>query len=255
MSIRLFKMYVKVPILLLAMIEGSLLLFAPYLGGGHRLLRPRSGQHHADRRDLPDGGPVCRSRAGVHGGRGPVFHPATHGHGRAVRPDRGGRCQRGGALDAVLLLLSVAACRSQRARAHGASSRSSSCTGIRLLFERIVDEDLFKRRVLVYGAGTRARKPAGAAPALRHARLQDRGVHADRGRHGHRAAGPAASSGPADLFRWAVEHDIDEIVVAMDDRRRGFPCTNCSSAASPASRSWNCRASSSARPARCGSTC
>ena len=31
MSIRLFTMYMKVPIILLAMIEGSLLLFAPYL--------------------------------------------------------------------------------------------------------------------------------------------------------------------------------------------------------------------------------
>jgi sugar transferase (PEP-CTERM system associated) len=28
---------------------------------------------------------------------------------------------------------------------------------------------------------------------------------------------------PDDLFRWAVEHDVDEIVVAMDDRRQGFP--------------------------------
>ena len=28
---------------------------------------------------------------------------------------------------------------------------------------------------------------------------------------------------PADLFEWAIAHNVDEIVVAMDDRRRGFP--------------------------------
>ena len=33
MSIRLFTMYLKVPIILLAMVEASLLLFAPYFSG------------------------------------------------------------------------------------------------------------------------------------------------------------------------------------------------------------------------------
>jgi len=28
---------------------------------------------------------------------------------------------------------------------------------------------------------------------------------------------------PADLYTWASENEVDEIVVAMDDRRRGFP--------------------------------
>jgi len=28
---------------------------------------------------------------------------------------------------------------------------------------------------------------------------------------------------PADLHRWSLENQIDEIVVAMDDRRRAFP--------------------------------
>jgi sugar transferase (PEP-CTERM system associated) len=28
---------------------------------------------------------------------------------------------------------------------------------------------------------------------------------------------------PQNLFEWAVENDVDEIVVAMDDRRQGFP--------------------------------
>ena len=36
MSIRLFRLYVKVPVVLLALIEGSLLLFAPYLAAAIR---------------------------------------------------------------------------------------------------------------------------------------------------------------------------------------------------------------------------
>ena len=36
MSIRLFRMYVKVPVVLLALIEAALLVFAPYLAGALR---------------------------------------------------------------------------------------------------------------------------------------------------------------------------------------------------------------------------
>ena len=37
------------------------------------------------------------------------------------------------------------------------------------------------------------------------------------------AAADRLTTRPNDLFRWSVENEIDEIVVAMDDRRRSFP--------------------------------
>src|SRR6478736_5918032 len=58
--------------------------------------------------------------------------------------------------------------------------------GSRLLFARLVNQDVFKRRVLVYGAG-------------------------------------ASATAVADLRRLCEDLSVTEVVVAMDDRRRGFP--------------------------------
>jgi sugar transferase (PEP-CTERM system associated) len=92
----------------------------------------------------------------------------------------------------------------------------------RVVFTRVVDQDLFKRRVLVYGAGTSARsianlrrsadrrgfllvgfvQPAGEDTSIASERLLD----------------PAG-----DLCALCDRLGITEVVVAMDDRRRGFP--------------------------------
>jgi len=92
----------------------------------------------------------------------------------------------------------------------------------RMLFDHIVDQDLFKRRVLVYGAGRRA------ASLLELRRRSDQ--------RGFRIVGFIRTEGddtgtpvertlprPDDLYSWVTRNPIDEIVVAMDDRRRGFP--------------------------------
>jgi sugar transferase (PEP-CTERM system associated) len=94
---------------------------------------------------------------------------------------------------------------------------------VRTIWDTIVDEDLFKRRVLVYGAGRRA----GSIARLR--RRSDR--------RGFVTVGylPAAGDAPSeigeseklerggDLLSWCVRARVDEIVVAMDDRRQQFP--------------------------------
>jgi sugar transferase (PEP-CTERM system associated) len=97
----------------------------------------------------------------------------------------------------------------------------SSCAA-RALFDRAVDTDVFKRRVLVYGAGNRA---------MALANLRRR---ADR--RGHVIVGfmPAPAEDVViptarvlrdnlDLPRVCRRLNIDEVVVAMDDRRREFP--------------------------------
>ncbi|MGD9597470.1 MAG: TIGR03013 family XrtA/PEP-CTERM system glycosyltransferase [Steroidobacteraceae bacterium] len=94
---------------------------------------------------------------------------------------------------------------------------------VRLISDRLLDEDAFKRVVLVFGAGQRAQ----SLSKLR--RRSDQ--------RGFRVAGYLAAPGEAVL----VGHDVltpgaherlpalagrlevDEIVVAMDDRRREFP--------------------------------
>jgi sugar transferase (PEP-CTERM system associated) len=93
---------------------------------------------------------------------------------------------------------------------------------IRFVFTRVVDEDAFKRRVLVYGCGRRA---------MSISRLRRR---ADR--RGFFIVGYVQS--PADgvfvpaeelvkpagsLLDYARDNRVHEVVVAMDDRRQSFP--------------------------------
>jgi sugar transferase (PEP-CTERM system associated) len=93
---------------------------------------------------------------------------------------------------------------------------------IRLLFERVLDQDILKRRVLVYGAGQRA-----ASLLQLRRRVDQRGFKlvAFIATEGDlvTAAQERLTARPADLFGWALRNQIDEIVVAMDDRRQGFP--------------------------------
>ena len=93
----------------------------------------------------------------------------------------------------------------------------------RLAFLRVVDQDIFKRRVLVWGAGARA---ATIAKRLRRSTDQ----------RGFKIIGYVRAPGDGaglpddqvlqfdgDLLRLAMRHKVEEIVVAMDDRRGGFP--------------------------------
>ena len=92
----------------------------------------------------------------------------------------------------------------------------------RLVFEKVVDEDSFKTRVLVLGAGNRA---------MSLARLRRRSDQ-----RGYRVVGYIPVQGdavavspeeiieaPANLLAHCQANDIDEVVVGMDDRRVAFP--------------------------------
>jgi sugar transferase (PEP-CTERM system associated) len=93
---------------------------------------------------------------------------------------------------------------------------------LRVLFDWLVDDNLFKRRVLVYGAG----RMAGTIATLR--RRSDRrgfavvGYYAAEG-DAQGEISPEQRVDAADLLQYCSQNQIDEIVVAMDDRRRRFP--------------------------------
>jgi sugar transferase (PEP-CTERM system associated) len=89
-------------------------------------------------------------------------------------------------------------------------------------FALLIDHDMFRRSVLVYGAGTHA------ANLFRLRRRSDR--------RGFKIVGFVAPSGEGclvqeqrilridgTLFDYARAHAVREVVVAMDDRRQGFP--------------------------------
>ena len=95
---------------------------------------------------------------------------------------------------------------------------------IRLVFYRFVDETPLKKRVIVYGAG----RGASAVAGLRR-RADQRGFLL----LGFVPTLDAAAEVPADrilaldggLLALCRQHDVDEIVVALDDRRGHFPVT------------------------------
>src|SRR5215469_6046014 len=92
----------------------------------------------------------------------------------------------------------------------------------RLVFARVADEEIFKRRVLVYGAGH------AAAAITRLRRATDRHAFALVGfvqpADEERAiASERVLDSEGDLCALCERLAITEVVVAMDDRRRGFP--------------------------------
>ena len=91
----------------------------------------------------------------------------------------------------------------------------------RAVFSRVVDEDVLKRRVLVYGAGNSAAAIAGIR------RRSDRRGFFVVGYVPAPAEVRAVMDGLLDpqesLVRLCARLDVSEVVVAMDDRRRGFP--------------------------------
>jgi len=93
---------------------------------------------------------------------------------------------------------------------------------VRFVFLQMVDEEIFKRRVLVWGGGARA---AVIARRLRR-RSDQRGfriVAYLRAPGDEDSMLPAQSVHASALVRLVMRHRVEEIVVAMDDRRVGFP--------------------------------
>ena len=92
----------------------------------------------------------------------------------------------------------------------------------RLVFARVVEDEHFKRRVLVYGAGY------AAAAINRVRRPADRHTFVLVGFVGPPSEEPAVPServleSGGDLCALCERLGVTEVVVAMDDRRRGFP--------------------------------
>jgi sugar transferase (PEP-CTERM system associated) len=93
---------------------------------------------------------------------------------------------------------------------------------LRLGFSRFMDPATFKRRVLVYGTGQRAKPIAG----LRRSSDQRGFVLVGFVQPpGEELALPLERLVPGEgmLLEKCVRHEVDEIVVAMDERRQGFP--------------------------------
>lgn len=214
-------MYLKVPILLLALIEAFLFVFAPYLAAALRFGSAASERVTPTGHLLPTailfslfalvslvavGLYTTRQRAGTAGMVLRVVAAIVNAAALSAL--------------AYYLFPNLAIGRGMLGITTVVAITCSVV--VRLLFENILDQDMFKRRVLVYGAGKRV------ASLLELRRRSDRRgfrLVAFMATEGDEVIVPAErlEPRPADLFKWINEHPVDEIVVAMDDRRRGFP--------------------------------
>jgi sugar transferase (PEP-CTERM system associated) len=94
---------------------------------------------------------------------------------------------------------------------------------LRTVFDTFVNEDLFKRRVLVYGAGRRAASIANLRRRSDRRGFMVVGYILAEGDQDGGVPQNRILSGGGELLDLCTAERIDEIVVAMDDRRRQFP--------------------------------
>ncbi len=92
---------------------------------------------------------------------------------------------------------------------------------LRLGFAHFLPAELFKRRVLVYGAGRQARSISGLKRRTDRIGFQIVGYVRTEGDARIDPGAPLVDA--RELLDYCQVNDVDEIVVAMDDRRRAFP--------------------------------
>jgi sugar transferase (PEP-CTERM system associated) len=93
---------------------------------------------------------------------------------------------------------------------------------LRLGFSRVVDHTAFKRRVLVYGTGQRAKPIAGLRRSSDQRGFVLVGFVQPPGEELALSL-ERLVPGEGMLLEKCTRHEVDEIVVAMDERRQGFP--------------------------------
>jgi sugar transferase (PEP-CTERM system associated) len=220
-AIRIFQHYWQLPLALLAIAEAILFFFAPYLA-----VMLNTGAGWQELGGL--GGPVL-PKAVLFAGAMFVAMTAMGLYNARQRSRLAGLLTRvaasvgaGATFSAIVFYFfpSIVLYRGQLVLT--AALAFGAAVIVRIAFDRLLDENLFKRRVLVYGAGRRA----GSIARLR--RRSDRrgfiivGYVAAEGDDSS-ALGSDDKLLAGDLLQLCRKHQVDEIVVAMDDRRRRFP--------------------------------
>lgn len=92
----------------------------------------------------------------------------------------------------------------------------------RVMFHNLVDGSVFRRRVLVYGAGEKAANIVGLRRRSDQRGFKVIGFLPAENNERHSVDQDKLLKPSGTIAELAHEHRIDEIVVAIDDRRRGF---------------------------------
>lgn len=217
---RISILHVRTPLLLLALVEGATLACAPRLASW--LARNLSF--------LPPLGPTPPgSASAAFAALGLVSLVSVGLYSPRQRSNAAGVAARivvaiaiAVALSALLYYFAPAVGMGRRILLLSAGIAVVACVMFRFAFDRLFKEGIFKRRVLVFGAGQRA---ATLAKLRRRTDTYGFNLVAFVAADGDVPSVPEDRQlrRPPDLYRWAQENEIDEIVLAMDDRRREFP--------------------------------
>lgn len=221
MAIRIFQHYWQLPLALLATVEALVFFFAPYVA-----VILASDGFGIDPRPLGPMVPtallfaavmfLCMTAMGLYNAR-----QRSRLLGLLARV--AASVMAGTMLVAVVFYLFPALQIERAALLFAALIAFAGAALVRIVFDKVVDEDIFKRRVLVYGAGKRA---------LSISRLRRRSDRRGFVPVGYVEADGDDPEGVPEaeklhsteaLLELCRQHRVDEIVVAMDDRRRGFP--------------------------------
>ncbi len=221
MPVRIFRHYLHLPILLLALAEAGAFFAAPYAAAYLRF-EPEFFSRYVQAEEMwlkallfAAVMSLCMMAMGLYSAQqrarivgvlvrimaAAVLATALAGLAFYLLP----HLQLGRGLLAISTLLAVVA-----------------AVGVRVVFARIVGEDIFKRRIIVYGAGTRAHSIAQLRRRTDQRGFQLVGYVAAEG-DPVRVPREKLIRANGSLLELAVDQRIEEIVVAMDDRRRSFP--------------------------------
>ncbi|MBT8131046.1 MAG: TIGR03013 family PEP-CTERM/XrtA system glycosyltransferase [Gammaproteobacteria bacterium] len=94
---------------------------------------------------------------------------------------------------------------------------------IRLLLYALVGENFFRPRVLVYGAGEKAANLVNVTGATESPHSNVLGFVRSKGDRATHIEEKNLVRYPDSLVTYAIDNHIDEVVVAIDDRRKGLP--------------------------------
>lgn len=94
---------------------------------------------------------------------------------------------------------------------------------VRVVFSKSIDESLLKRRVLILGAGERAKTVTEKLSNPHDQKAVNLVGYVAQPNETVKVDEKLVIDCKKELVDCAVEHDVDEIVVAIDDRRKGMP--------------------------------
>jgi len=220
---RIFNLHVRFPLLLLALTEGASLVLAPrlarWLGSGSLGFVVNLGPEPTLSATVFFASLALLALVAVG-----LYSPRQRCNAAGVATRVTLAIVWAVAISAVLYYFVPAVGMGRRILLTTAIISIALCLIARAVFDRLFRGGLFKRRVLIFGAG----RYAAALMKLRR-RTDTHGfmLVAFIAAEGDVVAVPAERlmCRPPDLLHWARQNHIDEIVLAMDDRRVEFPMT------------------------------